>query len=275
MIHEACDKAKDVCEAISDHGYTGGMTDFVKQNPSSFPDALLCEARGLEVLAGTLRAAGVSGLRVPEVKAVSAHELVIPKIHSGPASEEAMAALGEGLAQMHAVRQPEYGFDADNMIGMSPQKNRLTDDWGAFFLRDRLGVQVGMVGNDHVRKEFETVLERQGEELARFLNEHCEHPSLLHGDLWSGNVLFDSAGPWLIDPAVYYGDREADIAMTELFGGFSSAFYRAYDRGYPRTDVYNTKRAIYNLYHTLNHYNLFGASYLSACRHNLDVVASL
>ena len=161
------------------------------------------------------------------------------------------------------------------MIGRSPQKNRLTDDWGAFFLRDRLGVQVGMVGDAHVRREFETVLERQGDKLAGFLNEHCEHPSLLHGDLWSGNVLFDSVGPWLIDPAVYYGDREADIAMTELFGGFSSAFYRAYDRVYPRTDVYDTKRAIYNLYHTLDHYNLFGASYLSACRHNLDVVASL
>ena len=275
MIHEACDNAKDVCEAISDHGYTGSMTDYVKQNPSSFPDALLCEARGLEVLADTLKAAGVSRLHVPEVKAVSARELVIPKIDSGPASEEAMAALGEGLAQMYAVRQPEYGFDADNMIGLSPQKNRLTDDWGAFFLRNRLGVQVGMIGNANVRKEFEAVLERQCDELTRFLNEHCEHPSLLHGDLWSGNVLFDSTGPWLIDPAVYYGDREADIAMTELFGGFSSAFYRAYDRVYPRTDVYDTKRAIYNLYHTLNHYNLFGASYLSACRHNLDVVASL
>ncbi|MBE93736.1 fructosamine kinase family protein [Marinobacter sp.] len=275
MIHEACDNAKDVCEAISDHGYTGSMTDYVKQNPSSFPDALLCEARGLEVLADTLKAAGVSRLHVPEVKAVSARELVIPKIDSGPASEEAMAALGEGLAQMYAVRQPEYGFDADNMIGLSPQKNRLTDDWGAFFLRNRLGVQVGMIGNANVRKEFEAVLERQCDELTRFLNEHCEHPSLLHGDLWSGNVLCDSAGPWLIDPAVYYGDREADIAMTELFGGFSSAFYRAYDRVYPRTDVYDTKRAIYNLYHTLNHYNLFGASYLSACRHNLDVVASL
>jgi fructosamine-3-kinase len=98
---------------------------------------------------------------------------------------------------------------------------------------------------------------------------------LLHGDLWSGNVLFGNAGPCLIDPAVYYGDREADIAMTELFGGFSEAFYRAYDRLYPRTEVYAAKRAIYNLYHTLNHYNLFGASYLDACRRNLGVIARL
>lgn len=275
MIHEAHDKAKWVCGGNSDRGYTDGMTDFVKHNPSSFPDALLCEARGLEVLAKTLKEAGVSRLRVPEVKSVSASELVIPRINPGPASEDAMAALGEGLARLHAVRQPEYGFDADNMIGLSPQKNRLTDDWGEFFLQDRLGMQVGMIGDAHVRKEFQTVLERKGDELVCFLNEHCEHPSLLHGDLWSGNVVFDGAGPWLIDPAVYFGDREADVAMTELFGGFSPGFYSAYDRVYPRTDVYATKRAIYNLYHTLNHYNLFGASYLNACRRNLEVIGAL
>lgn len=275
MIHEAQGKAKSVCGGGSGRGYTGGMTDFVKQNASSFPDALLCEARGLEVLSETLRAAGVSELRVPGVKSVSASELVMPRINPGPASEEAMGVLGEGLARLHVVRQPEYGFDTDNMIGLSPQKNRLTDDWGDFFLQDRLGVQIGMIGNSQVRKEFEAVISRKGDAVSQFLSEHCEHPSLLHGDLWSGNVLFDSSGPWLIDPAVYCGDREADVAMTELFGGFSSAFYSAYDRAYPRTDVYATKRAIYNLYHTLNHYNLFGASYLSACRHNLEVIAAL
>ncbi len=251
------------------------MGDFVKHNATSFPDALLCEARGLERLAETLAAAGVSGLRVPRVLSVSEQELVIPRINPGPATEDAMKALGEGLARMHAVRQPRYGFETDNMIGLSPQKNRLTDDWGDFFLGDRLGVQVGMIRNPRIRDEFEAVLAHRGDALSRFLNEHCEHPSLLHGDLWSGNVLFDSTGPWLIDPAVYCGDREADVAMTELFGGFSSAFYRAYDQAYPRTEVYSTKRAIYNLYHTLNHYNLFGASYLEACRHNLRVIQEL
>jgi fructosamine-3-kinase len=233
------------------------------------------EARGLELLARTLEEAHVSDLRVPQVKSVSERELVIPRISPGPANEAAMAMLGEGLARMHAVRQAHYGFESDNMIGLSPQKNRMTDDWGDFFLKDRLGVQVGMIRNREVREEFELVLEDRGASLAQFLNSHCEHPSLLHGDLWSGNVLFDSAGPWLIDPAVYYGDREADIAMTELFGGFSASFYRAYDRFYPRTEVYGSKRAIYNLYHTLNHYNLFGVSYLGACRRNLEVIGQL
>ncbi|MGM0773743.1 MAG: fructosamine kinase family protein [Pseudomonadota bacterium] len=251
------------------------MADYIKINSTSFPDALLYEARGLELLAQTLRDAGVSEVRVPRARSVSERELVMPRISPGPASEAAMTMLGEGLARMHAVRQAQYGFDSDNMIGLSPQKNRLTDDWGEFFVEDRLGVQVGMIRNPQVRTEFATVLGNKGDTLAQLLNEHCEHPSLLHGDLWSGNVLFDNAGPWLIDPAVYYGDREADIAMTELFGGFSTAFYRAYDQIYPRTQVYNTKRAIYNLYHTLNHYNLFGTSYLEPCRRNLGVIGRL
>lgn len=251
------------------------MGDFIKHNSSSYPDALFCEARGLEILAETLRLAGVSRLRVPDVKSVSERELVIPRINPAPAGEDAMMALGEGLARMHAVRQPHYGFDSDNMIGLSPQKNRLTDDWGDFFLQNRLRVQVSMIRHRQVREEFEAVLAGSSAALTQFLNEHCEQPSLLHGDLWSGNVLFDNDGPWLIDPAVYYGDREADIAMTELFGGFSTAFYRAYDRIYPRTGSYGTKRAIYNLYHTLNHYNLFGTSYLDACRRNLRVIETM
>lgn len=275
MIHEAWHKTKGVCEAPLDRGYTEDMVDFVKHNSTPFPDALFWEARGLELLAETLKAEGVTGLRVPDVKSVSGEELVLPRINPGPASESAMAALGEGLARMHAARQSHYGFDCDNMIGLSPQKNRLTDDWGAFFLNDRLGVQVGMIRNRQVRVEFEAVLEGKGAALKRYLNEHCEHPSLLHGDLWSGNVMFDNDGPWLIDPAVYYGDREADMAMTELFGGFSAAFYRAYDDIYPRTGAYDTKRAVYNLYHTLNHYNLFGVPYLDACRRNLAVIGRL
>lgn len=251
------------------------MVDYVKTNPTSFPEALVYEARGLELLARTLKEADVSDLRVPQVKSVSEQELVIPRISAGQATESAMVTLGEGLARMHGVRQAHYGFESDNMIGLSPQKNRLTDDWGDFFLKDRLGVQVGMIRNRQVRDEFEVVLEQRGAALAQFLNKHCEHPSLLHGDLWSGNVLFDNDGPWLIDPAVYYGDREADIAMTELFGGFSATFYEAYDRFYPRTEAYATKRAIYNLYHTLNHYNLFGASYLDASRRSMEVIGRL
>lgn len=251
------------------------MADFVKHNSTPFSDALLREAEGLTLLADTFRAAGVSAVRVPEVRSVSEQALVIPRISPGRATTESMAQLGDGLARMHGVRQPHYGLETDNLIGLSRQKNRLSDDWGDFFLEYRLGVQVAMIPDRSVRREFEAVLERRGEALTGFLNEHCAFPSLLHGDLWSGNALFDDQGPWLIDPAVYYGDREADIAMTELFGGFSPAFYQAYDSVLPRTPVYETKRDIYNLYHTLNHFNLFGSSYLEACRRNLEAIKAL
>lgn len=254
------------------------MADFRKHNATSFPDALIREAEGLRLLADTLRAAGVEGsgaLRVPEVQQVSESEMVIPQIDPAPATDARMAALGEGLARMHRVALPDYGFEVDNLIGLSPQKNVVMDDWGGFYLNYRLKPQIAMIGDARVRSEFESTLEPHQVALQAFLNRYCEHPSLLHGDLWSGNVLFDREGPWLIDPAVYRGDREADLAMTELFGGFSPAFYKAYDSVYPRTEAYDLKVPIYNLYHTLNHYNLFGSSYLNACRRNFAALKQL
>jgi len=254
------------------------MQKFIKHNPGSHRDALIQEARGLRLLYDTLRDAGVEGpgaLRVPDVLSVSESELVIPRIDPAPATPEKMAALGDGLARMHRLPMTHYGFDADNMIGLSRQKNTLMDDWGAFFLNYRLKPQVAMIADDRVRDEFESTLEACGDRLQVFLDQHCDHPSVLHGDLWSGNALFDREGPWLIDPAVYFGDREADLAMTDLFGGFSEDFYIAYHQAYPLTAAYERKRPVYNLYHTLNHYNLFGASYLGACRRNLEAVQQL
>ena len=203
------------------------MTEFIKRNATSFPDALIWEAEGLRLLTATLRKANQArpgALQVPDVIRVSASELVLPRI----------------------------------------------DDWGAFFLDYRLKPQVRMIADSRVKAEFESRLAEHASALCGFLNRHCSHPSLLHGDLWAGNVLFDQDGPWLIDPTVYYGDREADLSMTELFGGFSPAFYQAYDSVYPRSNAYEVKRPIYNLYHTLNHYNLFGGSYLGTCRRYLD-----
>jgi fructosamine-3-kinase len=254
------------------------MKEFIKYNTTSFPDALVREAEGLGLLTDALREAGETGpgaLRVPEVLRVSDGELALPRIETAPATSAGMAAFGAGLARMHSQSMPHYGLNIDNMIGLSRQKNTLMDDWGAFYVDYRLRTQLAMIKDERVRKEFEARLDACDAALRGFLNEHCDHPSLLHGDLWAGNALFDGSSPWLIDPAVYYGDREADLAMTELFGGFSSAFYRAYDSVYPRTSVYELKRPIYNLYHTLNHYNLFGASYLGACRRNLEALHQL
>lgn len=254
------------------------MTEFIKRNTTKFPDALIREADGLRLLAKALQQAGDTGpgaLRVPEVLRVSETELALPRIASTPATRGQLASLGAGLARIHRQRMPHYGLDVDNMIGLSRQKNAVLKDWGDFYVEYRLQPQLAMIRDVRIRHQFESRLSACDSALRRFLNEHCDHPSLLHGDLWAGNALFDGRGPWLIDPAVYYGDREADIAMTELFGGFSSGFYEAYDSVFPRTGVYELKRPVYNLYHTLNHYNLFGSSYLSACWRNLEALDQL
>jgi fructosamine-3-kinase len=176
---------------------------------------------------------------------------------------------------MHALPQDAYGWGRDNYIGLSPQPNRWSDNWGEFFVQDRLGYQVSRIRDTGQRNRFQKVLDEHGGTLIDWLNAHCEHPSLLHGDLWNGNVLYGTDGPWLIDPAVYCGDREADIAMTQMFGGFGEAFYRAYDQHYPRTPVYGLKREVYNLYHYLNHYNLFGGGYLGGCQSGIAAIEEI
>lgn len=246
---------------------------YTKRNATGYPDALICEAEGLQQLSGTLESAGVCGLRVPEVKRVDSERLEMTAIRAAAPDEHTLAKLGEGLARLHQVEQTDYGWSRDNYIGLSPQPNRRTSDWGEFFVRDRLGYQVSRISDSRVKAAFQRSLEQHGPVLMEWLRDHCAHPSLLHGDLWSGNALFDGKQAWLIDPAVYCGDREADLAMTEMFGGFGTAFYRAYDRIYPRTSCYHTKRDIYNLYHYLNHYNLFGGGYLSGCERGFDALA--
>ncbi|WP_341581893.1 fructosamine kinase family protein [Marinobacter metalliresistant] len=248
---------------------------YLKQNATGYANALICEAEGLERLASALGEAGVTDIGVPKVYRVDESELEITAIEALGASDRARQALGEGLARLHSLPRDAYGWSHDNYIGLSPQPNRWCRSWGEFFVRDRLGYQVTRVRDAAQRTRFQKVLEQQGEVLMKWLDTHCDHPSLLHGDLWSGNVLFDVKMPWLIDPAVYCGDREADLAMTEMFGGFGRSFYAAYDRQYPRTPVYGVKREVYNLYHYLNHYNLFGGGYLGGCQAGIAVIESI
>lgn len=248
---------------------------FTKHNHTGHADALTCEAQGLEALRSALHDAAVCDIRVPEVLSVTESEMEITAIASGPASRATLEMLGEGLAHMHKAAWSHYGWDRDNYIGLSVQPNRWSRNWGEFFVQDRLGYQVSLLREPSLRTLFGDILNDYGDALARWLTEHCAHPSLLHGDLWSGNALFDTRNPWLIDPAVYCGDREADIAMTEMFGGFGPAFYEAYDRVYPRSGVYRQKREIYNLYHYLNHLNLFGSGYLEECRRGFSELKSI
>lgn len=236
-----------------------GRTMYTKKNETGFADALFREAEGLELLGDAITVAGVSGVRVPQVYSVSEERLEITAITTLRQSDEVLRQFGHGLARIHDLPQGCYGFHRDNYIGLNPQKNRESDTWGEFFVEDRLGYQISLITDQALRGRFTQILDSKRERLAEWLDERVEHASLLHGDLWSGNALFDATTAWLIDPAVYHGDSEADIAMTEMFGGFGPAFYEGYREVRPFSADYGLKREIYNLYHFLNHYNLFGA----------------
>lgn len=171
--------------------------------------------------------------------------------------------LGRQLAAMHRITSSQFGWYRDNTLGTTPQINAVCADWIEFWQKHRLGYQLILAH----QKGFHGKLQKLGEQLLVNLNKFFATTpptaSLLHGDLWSGNYAYDDRGnPVVFDPAVYYGDREADIAMTELFGGFSSDFYSAYRYNYPLDSGYNIRKIMYNLYHVLNHLNLFGGSYL-------------
>ncbi len=248
---------------------------YTKKNETGYADALIREAEGLELLRDALETAGVTGVRVPRVYSVSEERMEMTAIAPHRQTDELLARLGDGLAAVHGLPQTCYGLAMDNYIGLNPQKNRETDNWGAFFVDYRLAYQVSLIKDASTRTRFMKVLESRRQILVDWLNEHSLGPSLLHGDLWSGNAMFDDDTAWLIDPAVYYGDSEADLAMTEMFGGFGPAFYEAYRHARPLSDEYGSKREIYNLYHFLNHYNLFGGWYLGPCEKGFALINRL
>jgi fructosamine-3-kinase len=239
-----------------------GREVLVKWNVGVLPGLFTCERRGLELL----RAA--EALRIPQVLAHAESSngrpgfIVLEWLGRGSSSPAAAEALGRGLAALHRVTAGSFGLDHDNYIGANPQPNRQVDNWVTFFREQRLGFQMELARqNGHLHPSRARRLEQL---LARLDDWLPAHPpaSLLHGDLWGGNWLTTASGePALIDPAVYYGHREAELAFTELFGGFSSAFYRSYNESWPVNPGYAERRDLYNLYHLLNHLNLFGEGY--------------
>lgn len=174
--------------------------------------------------------------------------------------------LGEQLAALHRVTAKMHGWHRDNYIGSTPQINTHHSNWAEFWRVCRLKPQLDMAQAAGHGGQLFDVGQRLLESLPALLAGHRPVASLLHGDLWAGNKAFTGHGqPVIFDPASYYGDREADIAMTELFGGFGADFYAAYKTAYPLPDGYHLRRDLYNLYHLLNHLNLFGGGYRSRC----------
>jgi fructosamine-3-kinase len=221
---------------------------------------LEAEAEGLAELA---RAAVI---RVPAVRGsglcADTAFLALEWIDFGGGSTRSETRLGERLARLHRVSSPRYGWHRDNTIGATPQVNDWSSDWPRFFTERRLGFQFDLAERQGHRGRLLERGRRLCEKVERFFAGYRPSPSLLHGDLWGGNWATDAAGePVIFDPAVYYGDREADLAMTRLFGGFGRAFYSAYERAWPMDPGSSERVVLYNLYHVLNHLNLFGGGY--------------
>jgi fructosamine-3-kinase len=175
----------------------------------------------------------------------------------------ANSLLGTQLAQLHQPEQPYFGWHIDNTIGSTPQHNDRESNWNLFWQRHRLGKQLNFAAKNGFRGGVQDDGDRLMENLHLFFDNYQPTASILHGDLWGGNASADkSDNPVIYDPASYYGDRETDVAMTELFGGFGHNFYEAYNAEYPLDSGYRVRKTLYNLYHILNHVNLFGGGYL-------------
>lgn len=238
----------------------GSRRVFVKINDQSRRNMFEAEADGLR----ELRASGV--IQVPEVLCCGEVEgkawLGLECIEFGGQSNQ--SELGRRLALLHQRSAPRFGWHRDNTIGSTRQKNSWSDDWTRFWREERLGFQFDLA------KRRGTAFARSEEVLTRieeWFDGYSPKPSLLHGDLWSGNIGFTNAGsPVIFDPAVYYGDREAEFGIIEMFGGFGAEFYRAYCQASPFADGFERRKYLYLLYHQLNHFNLFGKIYAPQVR---------
>jgi len=231
---------------------------FVKLNRAGLVNMFEAEAAGLVEMAGS------HSVRVPRpvCHGVSGSHSFIVLEYLELGSGDSNHALGQQLATMHQTTREQFGWDRDNTIGSTEQVNTWCDDWIEFYGRHRLLFQLSLPGAQRFGAQLVSAGEELVDNLDVFFESYRPVPSLLHGDLWGGNYATARDGaPVIFDPAVYYGDREADIAMTELFGGFGRCFYDAYNESWPLDPGYGVRKTLYNLYHVLNHLNLFGGGY--------------
>jgi len=247
----------------------GTRSFFAKTNDASSAAMFECEAEGLEAL----RAAGA--VRVPRVIARGDDGerswLVLEWLELAALGPAAAARLGAALAAQHRLAQQRFGWARDNFIGASPQANGWSDDWLDFWRMRRLMAQLRLAAGKRLPPRMLDRGERLAADSEAFFRGYRPAASLLHGDLWGGNAAMTVEGePVLFDPAVYVGDREADVAMTELFGGFPAGFGSAYRAAWPMDDGYRVRRDFYNLYHLLNHANLFAGAYVRQAEQSIE-----
>lgn len=232
---------------------------FVKINTAGFADSFAGEAEGLRALAGavspvpTFIATGTAG----------GHSfLALEFLELSPLDRGAGIHLGRQLATLHRQSADDFGWHRDNTLGATPQDNTRHVSWPHFFTQRRLLPQLQRAQGNGLDPATCSQGLAVAERLGGLFTGYRPVPSLLHGDLWSGNAARTSDGcATMFDPACYFGDREADLAMSELFGGFPESFYAAYREAWPLDSGYETRKTLYNLYHVLNHFNLFGDAY--------------
>ncbi|MDH3362576.1 MAG: fructosamine kinase family protein [Gammaproteobacteria bacterium] len=239
----------------------GDRALFLKTGPVTSAEMFAAEAEGLTEIALA------NALRVPEVFAIGqTADTAFLALEWLPFERPDVACeqrLGEQLAMMHRTSKDRFGWHRDNTIGLTAQHNRWSADWTEFFREQRLGYQLELAAKNGYGGELQRQGRRLLERLPSLLKDYQPSASLLHGDLWGGNWASSEGEPVIFDPAVYYGDRETDLAMTRLFGGFGRAFYDAYEAAWPLSPGSTERQHLYQLYHVLNHLNLFGGGYKS------------
>jgi fructosamine-3-kinase len=238
-------------------------TYFLKINDHSNGDMFIKEAHGL------LELSKAGAIKIPEVIDYNQDYILLEFIYSGSRQRNFFGDFGRQLAELHKVKSEQFGFYEDNYIGSSPQLNindeENRNNWIKFYFNKRLLYQYRLAEkNGFADYSFKTAFKKLENKIESVLDVPDAVPSLLHGDLWSGNFIPDMQGNvCLIDPAVYYGHRETDLAMTKLFGGFPPPFYESYNESFPLPEGWQYREKIYMLYHVLNHLNLFGSGYYS------------
>ncbi len=245
------------------------QTYFVKFNRASLLDMFIAEFEGLQAMQET------HTIRVPQPLVYGRDQqqafLVLEKLDLSRGHHHSDRQLGDALAAMHQIKQEYFGWHRDNTIGSTPQMNPRSNDWVAFFTEHRLQFQLNLAAQNGYRGQLISSGEKLADCLPAFFTDYQPQPSLLHGDLWSGNAAMTTEGiPVIFDPACYYGDRETDLAMTTLFGAFGRDFYAAYHDRWPLDAGYRTRKTLYNLYHILNHLNLFGSGYQHQAQGMID-----
>lgn len=245
---------------------------FVKLNQASKVAMFEAEALGLKDIQAS------QSIRVPQPLGWGLTEgqsyIIMEWIPLGQGNAQAWSLMGQQLATMHRQSHAQgFGWHQNNTIGDTPQQNDWRQDWGDFFVEQRLGYQLQLAQRQggHFRHGAALL-----DQVPTFLGSHHPESSMVHGDLWSGNAAFSQAGePIILDPALYYGDREVDLAMTELFGGFPQAFYQGYQEVWPLAEGYQQRKILYNLYHILNHFNLFGGGYTSQAQRMIEQILGM